>query len=301
MDMPDRDKALLMEVSGKLSEAERLYSQALEANPEDRECLLGFANLLVRQGRGKEARGPIAKYTSRHPGDKELEALMGPDAAGDGISIKPVSGGHYDEGYFNWQKNIGAFGGVANLFKFREFITPNDTVVDLGSGGGYLLRNITCARKLGVEINPAARREAAQNAGIEAVESPKDVPDAFADVIVSNHALEHMHSPLDVLRAILPKLKPGGKLVMVVPSEPHEQAWDPEDINKHLFTWNPMTLGNLVSLAGFRVVKVEPIQHQWPPDFIQVYDRLGEDGFHAACREQARKNGNYQIRVVAVR
>lgn len=27
---------------------------------------------------------------------------------------------HYSEDYFNWQKNIGAFGGMANLFKFNN-------------------------------------------------------------------------------------------------------------------------------------------------------------------------------------
>jgi SAM-dependent methyltransferase len=297
MDIPDRDRALLMELSGKMPEAEIHYRNAVAGNPEDRDCLVGFARFLIRQGRAKEADELLMSFATSHPGDAEVQSMLAPKSSTGGAG----AGGHYGQDYFNWQKNIGAFGGVANLFKFREFIAPTDTVVDLGSGGGFLLRNIICAKKLGVEINPMARRESAQNAGIDSVERPDDLPDRFADVIVSNHALEHMPSPLDVLKAMLPKLKPGGKLVLVVPCEPPQQEWDPNDINKHLFTWNPMTLGNLISLAGYRVVKVEAIQHQWPPDFVQVYERLGEDGFHAACREHARKNGNYQIRVVAVR
>jgi SAM-dependent methyltransferase/predicted O-methyltransferase YrrM len=233
-------------------------------------------------------------------------SLPDPGAASFGtVSADSGSGGsgagHYGQDYFNWQKHIGAFGGVANLFKFRDFIKTSDTVVDLGSGGGYLLRNVDCARKMGVEINPAARREASLHAGIDAVESPRDLPDGYADVVISNHALEHMHSPLHVLKTLLPKLKVGGKLVLVVPSEPPTQAWEPNDINKHLFTWNPMTLGNLVALAGFKVIQVEAIQHQWVPDFMQAFQRLGEEGFHAACREHAKRNGNYQIRVVAMR
>jgi SAM-dependent methyltransferase len=301
MQILDRDRALLMEVSGKLVEAEQLYRRALESNADDRECLIAFVHLLLRQGRGEDARAPINLFISKHGEDKALESLLGPLQNLIAKVSPPSINGHYGEDYFSWQKNIGAFGGVANLFKFVEYISSTDTVVDLGSGGGYLLSNIVCACKLGIEINPIARLNASQNAGIESVESPQAVPDEYADVIISNHALEHMHSPLDVLKAILPKLKIGGKLVMVVPSEPHEQAWDPNDINKHIFTWNPMTLGNLVSLAGFRVIKVEPIQHQWPPDFIQVWERLGEAAFHEACRAQAIKNGNYQIRVVAVR
>ncbi|MDB5104285.1 MAG: SAM-dependent methyltransferase [Fibrobacteres bacterium] len=209
--------------------------------------------------------------------------------------------GHYGQDYFNWQKRIGAFGGVANLFKFREFIRPSDTVIDLGSGGGFLLGNVRCARKMGVEINPSARRDAALFAGIDTVERPEDLPDSFADIVISNHALEHMHSPLEVLRTLLPKLKPGARLVLVVPNDPPQQEWDPGDINKHLFTWNPMTLGNLVALAGYKVQKVEAIQHQWPPNFTEVYASLGEEGFHQACRDQAKRTGTYQIRVVAVR
>jgi SAM-dependent methyltransferase len=300
MELPDGEKALLMELTGKLPEAEFHYRKGLAADPRDRNCVLGLARLLIRQGRGNDARGLIAPFAGNNPGDAEAAALLAslpaPAAPDPG-----TQGGYYGKDYFDWQKSVGAFGGIANLFKFREFISPSDTVIDLGSGGGFLLRNISCARKLGIEINPVARREAAESAGIEAVERPEAVPDAFADVIVSNHALEHMHSPLDVLRSLLPKLKPGGKLVIVVPSEPHRQEWDPADINKHLFTWNPMTLGNLVSLAGFRVLKAEAIQHQWPPRFAEVFASLGEEGFHAACREEAQRNGNFQVRVVATR
>jgi SAM-dependent methyltransferase len=297
----ERDRALLLEVSGKLVEAEMLYRRILESSPDDRESLIAYVHLLLRQGRGEEARAQITLFTSKYGSNAGLESLLGtPQIVPEKVS-HPASNVHYGEDYFSWQKNIGAFGGVANLFKFVEYISSTDTVLDLGSGGGYLLSNIVCARKLGIEINPIARLNAAEKANIKSVESAKDVPDDYADVIISNHALEHMYSPLDVLKAIRPKLKNGGKLILVVPSEPHEQAWDPNDINKHIFTWNPMTLGNLVSLAGFQVIKVEPIQHQWPPDFIQVWERLGEAAFHEACRTQAIKNGNYQIRIVATR
>lgn len=47
---------------------------------------------------------------------------------------------HYDAEYFNWQKNIGAFGGWANSFKFKNSISKSDTVIDFGCGGGFLLK-----------------------------------------------------------------------------------------------------------------------------------------------------------------
>lgn len=46
---------------------------------------------------------------------------------------------HYNEDYFNWQKNIGLFGGWANSTKFEQYITKEDDVLDFGCGGGYLL------------------------------------------------------------------------------------------------------------------------------------------------------------------
>jgi len=49
-----------------------------------------------------------------------------------------TKGGMYGREYFNWQKTVGAFGGVANMFKSRNAVPPTDTVVDLGCGGGYL-------------------------------------------------------------------------------------------------------------------------------------------------------------------
>ena len=65
---------------------------------------------------------------------------------------------HYDENYFNWQKSIGAFGGWANLMKFEKYITSETNVMDFGCGGGFLLNNINCNGKIGIEINDVARK-----------------------------------------------------------------------------------------------------------------------------------------------
>jgi len=51
-----------------------------------------------------------------------------------------------------------------------------------------------------------------------------------ADVIISNHALEHTLHPLQELEALLPKLKPGGKVVFVVPCESIARKHKPDDI-----------------------------------------------------------------------
>lgn len=205
---------------------------------------------------------------------------------------------YYNGRYFDYQKNIGIFGGKANLFKFEEFILPVHTVIDFGSGGGYLLENIVCHKKIGIELNEAARNEARER-GVESVASVEAIADLSADVIISNHALEHVFSPMEVLRALRSKLKPGGLIVFVVPHQDTREEYKPDDVNKHLFTWNQLTLGNLFAAAGYKVIKVEAIQHQWPQNYIDVYSQHGEEEFHRFCRETAIKNNNYQIRIVA--
>lgn len=209
------------------------------------------------------------------------------------------NGAHYDAHYFdNWQSSIGAFGGIANQFKFREFIKPTDNVIDFGSGGGYLLKNINCSQRLGIEINPVAR-EAARLHGIESVASPEEAPDNFASVIVSNHALEHVQHPLEMLIRLKRKLISGGRMVFVVPFDGPNEQYHNNDVNRHLYTWSPRNFGNLFDEAGYKVLEVVAFQHQWPPhNYVALYQELGEEGFHKACGDIARQNNNFQIRAV---
>jgi SAM-dependent methyltransferase len=205
----------------------------------------------------------------------------------------------YGKTYFDYQKDIGAFGGRANLFKFAPFIQPTDTVLDFGCGGGYLLHHIDAASKAGIEINPAAR-ETARQSGLTIYASTAEVPDETADIIVSNHALEHVEAPLDELRALLPKLRPGGKIVFVVPHQKPAEAYRANDPNQHLYTWNPLTLGNLFHAAGYEHIDVDVLRYAWKPSFGRYY-RLGQWAFDLRCRVCALRLGNYQIRAVAER
>ncbi len=207
---------------------------------------------------------------------------------------------YYDEQYFKWQKDIGVFGGRVNLFKFKEFISPNDSVIDFGCGGGYLLNNITCKDKIGIEVNDIARQIAQKN-GIAVVNSANEIPDNWADVIISNHALEHTFSPLQELKGLYPKLKNGGKIVFVIPHEKNV-PYHPNDINKHLYTWSQMNIGNLFTVAGFKVEQVERINHSWSLRFTKLYEIFGETVFHLLCRVFAKYRRNItQIRVIATK
>ncbi len=206
---------------------------------------------------------------------------------------------HYDKKYFKWQKKIGEFGGKANLFKFEKYICSNDVVLDFGCGGAYLLQEIECKKKYGVEINETARKEA-RNKGIICKANVDDIPADSIDVIISNHCLEHVTNPYDVLVSLKRVLKKSGKIIFVVPNENSFKVRE-DDVNMHLYTWNPQHFRNLFTVAGYEVVEADSIKHKWPPYYWIVQKLIGWKLFHVICKIwcQIRRHG-YQTRVVAV-
>ena len=210
---------------------------------------------------------------------------------------------HYNSDYFEWQRKIGMFGGKANSFKFERSIKPNDTVIDFGCGGGFLLQNLNCSERLGVEVNESAHQQIIEN-GVRPFISPKALLDdrgaECADVIVSNNALEHTLNPLLELKSLLPLLKSGGKIHFVVPCDNISYRWTPNDINFHLYSWSPMNLGNLFVEAGFEVIEVKPYIRKWPPFYQKIQKVFGWSVFNLLCRIWGRiERSWYQVEIVA--
>ena len=176
----------------------------------------------------------------------------------------------------------------------------NDVLMDFGCGGGYLLNNFSNKEKYGFEINKCAHEELKRN-NISFYDNFDDIKDNSIDTVISNHAMEHVPLPLTTLENLYSKLKKGGKIVIVIPCEqPRETAfyYKPNDFNQHLHTWCPMTFGNLVTLAGFKVIDCNVFQHQWTPNYQNEYrDR----NYHKKCINYARRTGNLQIKLVATK
>lgn len=161
------------------------------------------------------------------------------------------------------------------------------------------MSGIRCRKKVGVEINPSAA-EVARSKGIEVYDSAADVPDDYVDTIISNNALEHTLRPLEELRLLHRKLKPGGKVIFVVPCESISYSYKPGDINHHLFSWSPMCLGNLFTEAGFTVIESKPYIHKWPPKYRLIARLGGRRLFEIAARVYGRLERSwFQVRVIA--
>lgn len=206
---------------------------------------------------------------------------------------------HYRKKYFSWQKKYGEFGGKANLIKFNEFIKPHSKVIDFGCGGGYLLANINCREKLGIEINKDARNEAKKN-GIKVYSNHKSIPNNWADIIISNHVIEHVDCPLEELKKIKTKVRKGGLVVFVVPCERYTREYQPADISQHLYTWSPLNLGNLFTKAGYKVIEVKEFAHSWPSNYLWIEHFFGMKVFNLMARIKGLLFKDItQIRVVA--
>jgi len=205
----------------------------------------------------------------------------------------------YDKKYFAYQSAMGEFGGLAENIKFARYIKPNDTVLDFGCGGGYVLRNLNCAKKIGVEPNLAAHEICKKN-GVEIFTNSEQVLDNSVDIIISNHCLEHCLRPFDEIKFLRNKLKENGKIIFYVPCESSSCKYKPNDKDQHIYTWAPLNLGNLFAAAGFIVEEVTLFKHKWPPKYKFIVKFLGWNIFHILAKFYARINRSYvQVKLVA--
>src|SRR4029450_8428444 len=124
---------------------------------------------------------------------------------------------HYDAHYFQWQDTNIDLKTQGKVSSFKPYVRPTDVLLDFGCAGGNLLAGLPAARRIGVEINDLARAAAIERFGIEAYRTLAEVEPGIVDVVITNHTLEHLASPYEALLQIRPTLKPGGKLVIIVP------------------------------------------------------------------------------------
>lgn len=207
-------------------------------------------------------------------------------------------GEYYDEQYFAWQKNMGEFGGKVKANLFKPYIKEDMKVVEFGSGGGYLLHNISAKEKIGIEINDAARA-AAKEIGIKSIKNISDLPDGYADIVISTSVLEHVEDPMRVLKELRNKLKDGGKIVFHVPNESCNTEYERSEVNNHFYSWNCLNLGNLFKAAGYFVYSVEKIQEVWPKYFFEIKKEVSSELFQALCEIGGRAYDTNNCIIVA--
>ncbi len=174
---------------------------------------------------------------------------------------------------------------------FRPYAREFDTVMDVGCGDGLSLRSIPARRRIGIEVNEAARRQcraASARTGVEVELHPDmgDIADDSVDFAISNHCLEHTLAPFSMLSEVKRVLKPDCRLVIVVPnddwrSQTH-RTWKPDDPDNHLYTWSPRNFGNLLTEVGFFVEQVKFCRIAVSGKLRWVHGLLGDPAFRTA-------------------
>jgi len=99
------------------------------------------------------------------------------------------------------------------------------------------------------------------------------VPDGSVGLAVMVHVLDHLLDPLATLARIRTKLRPGGTLMIVTHDEQSllrrvmGVRWPPFCL-QHPELYNPTTMWNLLTRAGYGAVAVERSRNHFPIDFL---------------------------------
>lgn len=206
--------------------------------------------------------------------------------------------------YFSYQVRAAQAENRIAVTRFAPYVKPTDNVADFGCGTGWLLKMLEAGDKVGIEPSPDARAHA-QTIGIRAVPSATELSDGWADVVISNHALEHSLSPYDELVKLRRILRPGGKLVFGLPVDDWrnkvQRAPDPDEPNHHLFTWTPLLISNLLTEAGYVVHEARVFTYLQPYYNEWLFPRLPRPVFDVLAKLFGRLMRYHQIMVVAER
>lgn len=145
-------------------------------------------------------------------------------------------------------------------------------LLDFGCGGGSFLQRMRADgwQVTGVDVAAAAIEQLRSEAGLHAVVGSlphADLEPASYDMVTMWESLEHVHNPLEVLRAAHDLLVPGGELLVATPNIDSlafrwfGQAWWGLDLPRHLSHFTPWTLQLMLNRAGFRTGRVRMIRH----------------------------------------
>jgi ubiquinone/menaquinone biosynthesis C-methylase UbiE len=146
-------------------------------------------------------------------------------------------------------------------YHFSKLIRREDTVLELGSGYGNFINNVTAARKLALDIWSEFPNYL--KPGIEAHIGPVQdlswVPDDSIDFAFSSNLFEHVPQTVfsQVLEQLKKKLKAGGTLTLLQPNYRFAYREYFDDYT-HITVYSDIALCDFLKANGFEIVDCQP-------------------------------------------
>jgi 2-polyprenyl-3-methyl-5-hydroxy-6-metoxy-1,4-benzoquinol methylase len=149
-----------------------------------------------------------------------------------------------------------------------KFIRSTDDVLEVGSGEGLFVNYINCNSYKGLEFSEEAISKAKSNAITlhkESIEDHAANNKNKYDIVCYFQVLEHVPNPGAFIKASVDCLKPGGKLIVAVPSA---DSFISDALNfylnmppHHTSSWTDQTLGMIAELNQLKVIHIfhEPL------------------------------------------
>ena len=106
---------------------------------------------------------------------------------------------------------------------FSQFVPTTSTVVDIGAGYCEFINNITCHRKMAIDLNPDVKKFADPDVEVinESCMAMHSIADKSVEVVFMSNFLEHLlnkQQVFDTLNEAKRVLKSGGKLLILQPN-----------------------------------------------------------------------------------
>jgi len=134
---------------------------------------------------------------------------------------------------------------------------PASPVLDIGSGNGWLSREMTSVVSMDLSLKNV-RRIREQTGGLVIVADARRLPFRRSSFrcVVASEVLEHVNSPLSVLSEIKAVLQIGGKIVLSTPHKERIPVYlcihcnKPTPANAHLHSFDEDSMRELCAQAG---------------------------------------------------
>ena len=159
------------------------------------------------------------------------------------------------------QRRIEVWQALARHY-FHRWVTPTDTVLDVGAGYCEFINSIAAAHKYALDANPSTARKAAADVTVlsQGATQPWPLPAESIDVVFSSNFFEHLPSKKDFAHCLAEAyrvLRPQGLLIALGPNIRFcfDLYWDFVD---HHLPLSDRSMVEALEIAGFRTERVIP-------------------------------------------